>query len=142
MPEFMNCKKCGKVFNYIGGTPICSVCKEKDEDTFKKVKEYLYEHTGATLSEVSTALEVSVEKIKSYLKEGRLEIVGNEGNMILECETCGKAIRTGRFCNECSKGLTNDLKDTAKQISNSISSAEAAKKAIGMRYLNKDEKKP
>ncbi len=140
MPDVRNCRRCGKIFNYIGGIPICPTCKEADEEDFKRVKEYLYKNPGATLSEVSSALDVSVEKIKAYLKEGRLEIIGNDGNMILECEVCGKAIRTGRFCDECSKDLTNELRTTAGEISASLSKSESAKKAIGMRYLNKDIK--
>ncbi|MCX8129899.1 MAG: MerR family transcriptional regulator [Clostridia bacterium] len=141
MPDVRNCRRCGKIYNYIGGAPICPVCREMDEEDFKKVKEYLYKNPGATLSEVSTVLEISVEKIKGYLKEGRLEIINNEGNLVLECESCGKAIKTGRFCDECSKGLAKDFQSTASQMSSSASQAEAAKKSIGMRYLNKDIKK-
>lgn len=140
MPDVRNCRRCGKIYNYIGGAPICPVCKEADEADFRRVKEYLYKNPGATMSEVSTVLEISVERIKGYLKEGRLEIVSNEGNMVLECESCGKAIRTGRFCDECSKGLARDLHSTASQLSASVSQSESAKKAIGMRYLNKDIK--
>jgi flagellar operon protein (TIGR03826 family) len=142
MPDVRNCRRCGKIYNYIGGQPICQICKDQDEGDFKRVKEYLYQNPGATLSEVSTVLEVSVEKIKAYLKDGRLEIVGSDSNMVLECETCGKSIKTGRYCNDCSSGLSKDLRSTASQMSSSMSAAEAAaKKVIGMRYLNKDEKK-
>jgi flagellar operon protein (TIGR03826 family) len=142
MPDVRNCRRCGRIYNYIGGPPICQICKELDEIDFKNVKEYLYKNPGATLSEVSTVLEISVEKIKTYLKEGRLEIIGTESNMVLECESCGKAIRTGRLCDRCSAGLSRDFKSTASQLSSSISATDAAnKKTIGMRYLNKDEKK-
>lgn len=142
MPDVRNCRRCGKIYNYIGGPPICAVCKDQDEVDFKNVKEYLYKNPGATLSEVSTVLEISVEKIRTYLKDGRLEIIGTDSNMVLECETCGKAIRTGRFCDGCSAGLSKDLRSTASKMSSSMSAAEAAnKKTIGMRYLNKDEKK-
>jgi len=137
MPDIRNCRRCGRVFNYIGGAPICPACREQDEADFKRVKEYLYKNPGATLSEVSTILEVSVEKIRAYLKEGRLEIIGGEGNMILECENCGKAIKTGRFCEECAKELEKDLKSTASQMSKNLSS-DMSKKAVGLRYLNKD----
>lgn len=141
MPDVRNCRKCGKIFNYIGGPSICPVCKELDEQDFKRVKEYLYDHPGATMSEVSTALEISVERIKSYLREGRLEIVGEQGNIVLECENCGKAIRSGRFCDECSKSLSKGFEATARQIGDSISQKEAdAKKAVAMRYLNKEGK--
>jgi flagellar operon protein (TIGR03826 family) len=140
MPDARNCRRCGKIYNYLGGAPICPACKDQDEATFRKVKEYLYQNPGAALSEVSSVLDVSVEKIKAYLKEGRLEIIGGEGNLILECESCGKAIKTGRFCDECSRDVAKGFKTTAQQMNNSVSKAEAAQKAIGMRYLNKDGK--
>lgn len=139
MPDVRNCRRCGKVYNYIGGTPICSACRQLDEEDFKRIKEYLYDNPGATLSEVSTVLEISVEKIRGFLKDGRLEILGNEGNMVLECEKCGKAITTGRYCQECTKDLTNDLRSTASQISNTLKS-ETHKDTIALRYLNKNEK--
>jgi flagellar operon protein (TIGR03826 family) len=139
MPDVRNCKKCGKVYNYIGGPPICNACSEQDEKDFKKVKEYLYDNPGASMSQVSEALDVSVEKITRYLREGRLEITENSDNMFLECEGCGKAIRTGRFCNECTRELEKDLTITAKQM-NEMTNKNTVKK-IEMRFLNKNEKK-
>ncbi|MDP4094777.1 MAG: MerR family transcriptional regulator [Bacillota bacterium] len=139
MPDVRNCRKCGKIFNYIGGMPICPVCKDKEEEDFKKVKEYLYQNPGATMSEVSQVLDVSVERIKAYLKDGRLEIVGDEANIILECEACGKSIKTGRFCNECQKNLSKEFRNVAGDMGSSFAQAESTKKGIGMRYLNKNE---
>jgi len=141
MPDVRNCKRCGKIYNYITGTPICPVCKERDEADFKRVKEYLYQYQGASLSEVSTVLDISVERIKGYLKDGRLEIINCEGNMFLECESCGKALRTGRFCDECTKELTHDLRSTAGQMNSSLSKQNDGLKEIEMRYLNRDLKK-
>lgn len=142
MAEVRNCKKCGKIFNYLGGSPICPVCRQMDEDDFKRIKEYLYDNPKASLNQVSSELEISVEKIRRFLKDGRLEILSDEGNMILDCESCGKSIKSGRYCPECERNLSNNLRDTASQMKSSInSSAEQAKKAIGMRYLNKDDGK-
>ncbi len=144
MPDVRNCRRCGRIYNYIGGIPICSTCKEQDEEDFKRVKQYLYDNPGASLTEVSTVLEISVEKIRIYLKDGRLEIINNEGNMILECESCGRAIKTGRFCDSCIQGLHKDLKQVASQMSSSVSRTQNTEKkssGVGMRYLNKDLKK-
>lgn len=140
MPDVRNCKRCGKIYNYIGGAPVCQDCRKQDEEDFKRVKEYLYDHPRATIFEVSKELDVSVQKIKGYLKEGRLEIVGDEANMILECESCGKSLRTGRFCDECAKGITNDIKSTADQLNKTMSEEIAAKRSAGMKYLNKNDK--
>jgi len=121
----------------LGGAPICPECKRADEEDFKRVKEYLYENPGASLSQVSTALDVSVEKIKRFLREGRLEIVNQEGNFFLECERCGKAITTGRFCDECEKQISHSLRQTADQMSQGVQ-AEIARKTSGIRYLSKE----
>ncbi len=141
MPEVRNCRKCGKIFNYIG-SPICPVCKQSEEDDFKTIKDYLYRNPGASITQVSTELDISVEKIKRFLKDGRLEITGEDGNMILECENCGKSIKSGRFCDDCERNLAAGFKSVAGQMKSEIDSiSEASRKAIGMRYLNKDEGK-
>lgn len=141
MPDVRNCRRCGHIFNYIGGPPICPSCKGNDEEDFKRVKQYLWDNPGATLSEVSTVLKISVEKVRGFLKDGRLEIINSEGNMFLECEKCGKAIKSGRLCDECTKDLASGLKSTASQLSTEVSAAaQDAKKVIGMRYLHKDGK--
>lgn len=142
MPDVRNCKKCGKIFNYIGGAPICQVCRQEDEEDFQKVKEYLYRNPGANITLVSTELDVSIAKIKRFLKEGRLEITGDEGNMILECENCGKAIKSGRFCEACERELTVGLRAAASQIKSELEDASDASKGTGgMRYRNKDSLK-
>ena len=140
MADVRNCKTCGKIYSYSGGIQSCPSCKEKDEIIFKKVKDYLYDYPGASLSQVSTVLDISVERLKTYLKEGRLEIVGNLGNMILDCENCGKAIKFGRYCDECSHDLQRELKSTAIKMKNSLLENEEYSKRVGMRYLNKDQK--
>ncbi len=140
MPEVRNCRKCGKIFTFMGGAPICPACKQADEEDFKRIKEYLYRNSGASITEVSTELEISVEKIKRFLKEGRLEITGDDGNLILECETCGKSIKSGRFCDECERNLAAGFKSAASQIKSGLDSSSTGK-AIGMRYLNKDDGK-
>ena len=43
-----NCKKCGKLFNYISGLPICAGCKEKNEEVFKpnESEPYIFERNN------------------------------------------------------------------------------------------------
>lgn len=140
MPEVRNCRKCGKIYTYMGGAPICPACKQADEEDFKIIKDYLYRNPGASITQVSTELDISMEKIKRFLKDGRLEITGDDGNMILECENCGKSIKSGRFCDECERSLASGFRTAANKMKSELDSiSEASKKAIGMRYLNKDD---
>lgn len=140
MPDVRNCKRCGKIYNYIGGVPLCHDCKKQDEDDFKRVKNYLYDNPMASIVDVSRELEISVQRIKNYLKQGRLEIIGGDGNMILECELCGRSIRTGRFCEECTNALSKDIKSTADEIRSPTSQSTGTRASGGMRYLHKSEK--
>ena len=39
-----NCRKCGRIFNYIGGQPICPTCREEAEKKFETVKNYIKEN--------------------------------------------------------------------------------------------------
>lgn len=143
MPDVRNCRKCGRIYNYIGGAPICPQCRESEEEDFKRVKNYLYENPGASITQVSTELEISIELIRRFLKDGRLEITNDDGNMILECENCGKSIKSGRYCPECERNLTAGLRSAANQMKTELDSQSTAADArsFGMRYLNKGYEK-
>jgi len=132
-----NCKSCGKVFDYNGiGAKLCPVCKKIDEEDFKRVKEYLYEHPGASMTEVSSVLELPVSQIKRYLKEGRLEIIDNH-HFVLQCERCGVSIKTGRYCEDCLIEITKNLRSVANQASNSEAVKPDFNREGKMRYLNR-----
>ncbi len=140
--EPRNCKRCGRMFGYMGGLPICDLCKRKDEEDFENVRTYLKENPGATMREVSDACEVSVEKITRFLREGRLEV--REGsNIVLECENCGRSIKRGRFCEACSKQLERDISAAASGRSakggKEAEGEEEKKRKTGMRYLTSDD---
>lgn len=140
MPDVRNCKKCGKIFNYIGGAPICPVCMQSEEEDFQKVKAYLYENPGSSITQVSTDLDISIEKIRRFLKEGRLEITGDDGNLTLECENCGKSIKSGRFCEACERDLASGFRVAANQIKSELNSTYGtSRSAINMKYRNKEK---
>ncbi|QEK11304.1 MerR family transcriptional regulator [Crassaminicella thermophila] len=115
MAEIRNCKECGRIFQYTGISKICPKCRREDEKNFKIVKEYIYENQGATLTEVSEETGVPEDKILRYLREGKLEIVGENSALLLSCERCGKGIRTGRFCDACAQELKRELTSGFKQ---------------------------
>lgn len=138
--DIRNCKRCGKMYSYMGGIPICGECKQKDEEDFIKVRKYLYDKPGTSMHQISEDCEVSIEKITRFLKEGRLEI--REGsNIILECEGCGRSIKTGRLCPNCSKQLERDMSRAGggnRQETNEEENEDPTKKKGGMRYLRSE----
>ncbi|SKC55925.1 MerR family transcriptional regulator [Maledivibacter halophilus] len=105
-----NCKECGKLFQYDGISKLCYRCRKKDDEDFRKVKEYLYENPKETITVVSEETQVPEDKILRYLREGKLEIVGENPGILLDCESCGKSIRTGRYCEQCARALERGFK--------------------------------
>ncbi|MDK2800631.1 MAG: hypothetical protein PWQ70_2250 [Clostridiales bacterium] len=83
--------------------------KKQDEKEFDRIREYLYQYPGANLYEVATHLDISVNTIKRYLREHRLEIIEKE-NKFLNCERCGQPIQSGRFCDDCVGKLAHEFK--------------------------------
>jgi len=134
--DVRNCKGCGKLFNYLTGPPLCPACAQALDLRFEEVKEYVYDHPGAGMQEVSEEKEVSITQIKQWIREERLSF--SEDSMIgLECEGCGATIKTGRFCKQCKDNLTKGLNSmyptqTEKTIQKQKDSQENPK----MRFLD------
>lgn len=104
--DVRNCKSCGRLFNYMGGQPICSACQRKLEDKFHEVKEFLEINPNATVSQVAEEKEVSIKQIKQWIKDERLSLSEASVDGVL-CEYCGTPIRSGRFCDKCKAHMQN-----------------------------------
>lgn len=109
-----NCRRCGRVFNYIIGQTYCLSCRDELEEKFKEVKEYVQNHRGCSIGDVAEACDVDQGQIKQWIREERLEFT--EDSMIgLACEMCGASIRTGRYCDKCKANTLNGLNNVVRQ---------------------------
>lgn len=104
--DVRNCKGCGKLFNYMGGQPLCSNCIKKLEEKFQEVKEYLRGNPHVGVNQLSEEMDVSVKQIKQWIREERLSLT-NAGADGIVCEQCGAPINTGRFCEKCKAAMAN-----------------------------------
>lgn len=104
--EVKCCKGCGRLYNYMGGVPLCDACRKKLEDKFQEVKIYLDENPNASVSQVSEDMAVSVKQIKQWIREERLTL-SDATEAGITCEHCGIPIRTGRFCDKCKSAMQN-----------------------------------
>ena len=132
-----NCKKCGKIFNYISGPAICPRCKEGQEAKFQEVKKFVQENHGADITEVSEACEVEVKQIRQWIREERLQFA-DDSPIRIPCEGCGAMIQSGRFCEKCKSEVTNELKRVAgrdKPREKPKEAAPAKSDRNKMRYL-------
>lgn len=109
-----NCRKCGKLFNYVSGPPICMACREALEEKFQEVKEYIRSHVQASIPEVSEACDVSQNQIQAWLKDERLQLAEGSG-ITLHCENCNAPIYSGRFCEKCKNSMANQLHESIRQ---------------------------
>ena len=103
-----NCKKCGKLFNYVAGQPICPACKEALEETFQTVKEYIRDNTHVSIREVAQECKVDENQIRQWVREERL-VFAEPSVAGIVCESCGAPIATGRFCEKCKANTINSL---------------------------------
>ena len=99
-----NCRKCGRLFNYAMGPIMCQQCRDALEGKFKEVKDYIQQHPACGIQEVSRECDVETSQIQQWLREERLEFTA-DSMVQLNCEGCGAPIRSGRYCESCSKKL-------------------------------------
>lgn len=134
--DVRNCRNCGRLFNYIGGAPLCPACSRKIEEKFQVVKQYIYDNPSATIQQVSEDNEVSIQQINKWIREERLSFSA-DSVVGIECENCGAMIKTGRFCQPCKDRLATTLGSVYPKHATVVQrdSRENAK----MRFLDVDQ---
>ncbi len=105
-----NCRKCGKMFNYVGGMPVCPACRESAEAQFQAVKKYVQDHKTATIPQIVEECGVDAKQIQQWVREERLFFT-EDSPVKINCEICGATIRTGRYCDKCKKDTAHNLTD-------------------------------
>ena len=114
--DVRNCRKCGKVFNYISGVPICQACRELEESKFQEVKKFVQDCKEAGINEIVEQCGVSHNQVNQWIRQERL-VFADDSPIGINCEGCGCMIKTGRFCEKCkndlARGITNITKPKA-----------------------------
>lgn len=116
----VNCIVCGRLFNGVDDN-ICTRCTDDEESPYVRVREYLYQNSGASAVEVSEATGVSVSSIMKFIKDNRITLVG-EKSLLTRCNTCGEYTNQGSICSNClekEKAKTVVLKSTSDSTRNS-----------------------
>lgn len=106
--DVRNCRKCRRLYNYIGNSKYCPACTELLEKKFHEVKEYIYKNPGVGIRDVSVAMEVEPAQIKQWIREERL-VLSNPSEGEIVCESCGVCITTGHYCEKCKAVVTSGL---------------------------------
>ena len=130
-----NCRSCGKLFNYIGGLPLCPGCKAEAESKYQTAREYIREHRGATIKEVSEQCEVDEAQIRQWVREERL-VFDTESGIGVVCESCGVIIGSGRYCDKCKASLMSGLQAAGRQPVRPAQPQKSTKENPRMRFLD------
>ena len=130
-----NCARCGKMFNYIGGQPICEPCKKAIEEDFQKVKQYIIDNPRAGLKQIAEDNQVTTKQIQQWIREERLMFT-SDSPIQLQCENCGQPIQTGRFCAKCKGSMANNLNQTFAKPQPQIQQPVKKEQKAGMRFLD------
>jgi flagellar operon protein (TIGR03826 family) len=111
--KVINCRKCGRIFNYIVGPQICPKCKEEVEAKFQEVKKFVQENKQANINDISAECDVEIGQINQWIREERL-FFSEDSPIGINCESCGTMIKTGRYCEKCkmemARGLNNSIR--------------------------------
>lgn len=138
------CVRCHRIYDKVAFEEVCPVCFHIEEFEFRRIKEYLSLHLGASSSEVMREINVSLKSIRRYLKEDRLEIVGDNKGFI-KCELCGRPLNSGRFCEGCFKEgqeqLRKKLGDGPKSAYIRLADESKTEQTKGIQYREKNDKK-
>ncbi len=135
--EVRNCRGCGRLYNYIGGSykNLCPDCINKMEDKFNEVKQYIEENKNATMPVVSKECDVRIDQIEKWVREERLAF-SEDSPMGIACESCGVTIKSGRFCPACKSKMTNQL--NSMYSNNQPTVQKNPRDRARMRFLEKD----
>lgn len=125
-----NCRKCGKMFNYVAGPPVCPACREAAEKKFEEVKEYIRQNKTARINEIARDCGVDQRQIEQWIREERL-VFATESPIKLFCETCGAPIFTGRYCGNCKKNQANTFSSAGRPQGSGDPSGDGGNKKPG-----------
>lgn len=135
--EVKSCRRCKGLFHHVVGPQLCQKCLRKDEEDFARVKEYLYDNPGASMTVVCEEVGVTVRQVQQYLRDGRLT-VAKDSPLGIECERCNTRIQTGKYCDSCRASMSNQFAATARGMQEDINVRSEKDTSNKMRYLDSD----
>lgn len=134
-----NCSKCGKIFNYVAGKPVCQSCRKDLEEKFKETRVFIKRNPKSSIAEVSNECDVDTKQIKQWVREERLSF-SESSNIGIDCEVCGASIKTGRFCDACKGQMAGDLSSVYVKEESPVENPFARDKSAKMRFMDKKKR--
>ena len=120
-----NCARCSRMFQKTGGSRVCFDCREAEEQAYRLVRDFLEGHPGSDIPTVSQGTGVEESMVLRLLQDGRLVTLGElASGLRAPCQRCGGTTSSGRFCVECTEAIGQELKTSAKVLSDQPQAAK------------------
>ncbi|MBO4374893.1 MAG: hypothetical protein J5829_07275 [Lachnospiraceae bacterium] len=138
------CRKCNRIFDSLYGfSSVCPQCAYQDEEDFKRVKSFVWDHPGVTIDEVSEICGVTPKDVREWLREERLSLADGTVADVLTCMVCGKPILKGRFCDKCKAEVAAQVKPRVEKtpMKGTLVTKPETEDPSKMRFLDSVNKK-
>jgi ribosomal protein L32 len=134
-----NCAKCGSVFSR-AGKPVCPKCVRKEEADFERAVQWLQEHPGRGIRELSVATGIDERDILKWARENRLAL--RDMSEFVKCKKCGEPVSVGIFCDRCKIDFSKTVSEELKAMKEGTVAAERSLSPDkGMHYHPEERKK-
>lgn len=121
----VRCRRCKALFEPTSPNgQMCPNCVVQEEERYQLVREYVKDHPGVSISEVSDVTGVTTPRILTYLKQERLELSSGSA-AVLSCKSCGANINTGMYCVNCKKATQSDKQNSGSAYAGNYNTAAA-----------------
>lgn len=78
----------------------CPRCKKYYYDDLGRIRNYLEEHPGSSIKQISEGAHVERRTIQAYIEYCHLEYTGSSNGFQM-CSVCGALLRCGTICPNC-----------------------------------------
>ena len=123
------CLGCGNPFMPQENEDFCFKCRNSSSSKESEIIDYLREHPGVSILEVSRVSRLSTKVLLKMAHEGRFAGLYLNKDFGYPCEQCGKLITFGTYCPECFATLKKEAKNTKSNMFVSRAKAVRAGKA-------------
>ena len=138
--KLRNCIQCGKVFLSKDREELCNDCKAEYYNLADIVKEFVKDHPGSNVNEVSAATTVSKKLIQRMMREGVFMDIPMGDNFMYACASCGKPIKTGTYCTSCLTRLRKETQQVAERMQIRVKEGTSTIKRLDMMAQREFEK--
>ena len=104
------CAGCGSPFTPLADEDFCYKCRNTTSTQEADVVDYIRDHPGVSILEVSRSTNLSTKTLIRMAHEGRFAGLILNKDFGYPCMGCGKLIQFGTYCPECFQLMKKDVK--------------------------------